>query len=1336
MPNAVYDDQDTTADDLNPAAAAERERLARATNPTTTDDDTFSKLTSPSHLAKSGTPGALVGGRKNNPDDKGKIAENNVEKQPKTRLGKAVAKGRRKYGKLFKNKWLIGVGIGGSGIVMLMLFLFILLGAFKLPHVTQNIAEWRFARIMSRQAVQNNRTLTTKIAVAAASNTSYNRLKATYFDGKGKVADTWSKLDKYRPGKQIQNLNTNNNLTFNYQGRRLVGITMNDRTLLTPRSNFIKDRIPGYTFTQDTRIAQQFAPELNNALRTNEIGWIVRSRVNSKIRQQLGISFVAWQIGQYKGKTAQEVANAEDRANAKAVNKPDTKAPVSSELEDKVNKAKTALAETIDDDDQLEKARANSGVSPATAAAIDDVGKVDIFRSALGVANPIYAVAAPLCIIYDGSMEQSEGTIDANSQAQMAAWNRFATISDQQKDGTTVDPNIIKAYDDKLGPVAGTIVDNRSNGKPYTTAGAVSPQSSAIGSFTLFNAALPGLDDDALGVANEVTEKVCHVLTDVKVAAGLGIANILASIFTVGTKDAFLQPIQGAARVTVNQITKKAVERFSLRQAVRNLPSNITGGQKMKIFLGKEVSKAGSVVGATLLAKQYVAHKAGLLNSGLETGGDYVSMLDSGANLNANEISRQGQFGRPLTRSEVNDDTVQTENMISSKNADKSTFERYFAISNPQSLITNVGNSMTSSWTNTSLLQKLNPSSITANLSSALTARTTASAVGEANYYNVQWGWPEEEINLMQSDSSYEMLENQSILDASGKQDEIAEKYNKCFGVDGDQTTVGKLLADGDIQRDENANVLNDRGDCSPVNLSFNNPEYGDLVFRWRVAQADEADLDEKIYQQEITTTAPVVDAESEAGIKRFKIATWNAKVGNSTAAWTEAANNIIDKGIDIVGTQELERAPAYTTYRQVIKSRDYAIYPDYDNGTKIARNGLNARSIIYNPKKFELVSDSYFRYPRNDDGGYSNKYEEVKPAQANAPVLQFRSLPDGDDPGGQDIFVINVHSAAGGNRMKQRFETNKILVEQVEKINQSNPGVPIFIVGDFNEGTGVRRIGGGLNNFTLDNNRENLLYCMFGKNELMVNAEDASNGNKTTCNPPKGAGGVDYVYGSPNVTFSNFKKLPKSVSRSDHQPVTVIASIAGSSGESSSGGGWQWPFAKKDFVGPFGSNVWGSCYVRCRHAGVDMGGTGGKTVLAAHDGTVVSVSSSGECKGIVVIKAQGTPYWHAYQHIVGIRPAVGEKVSAGDPIGTVYNGPNTGCIFGPHLHFSIEKSPKVSTYADGLLVCDVNSVDCAKNMTSLPPLCFLDSKGYNLGLSVNNKQLKGSDYCKKVLGG
>lgn len=126
-----------------------------------------------------------------------------------------------------------------------------------------------------------------------------------------------------------------------------------------------------------------------------------------------------------------------------------------------------------------------------------------------------------------------------------------------------------------------------------------------------------------------------------------------------------------------------------------------------------------------------------------------------------------------------------------------------------------------------------------------------------------------------------------------------------------------------------------------------------------------------------------------------------------------------------------------------------------------------------------------------------------------------------------------------------------------------------------------------------------------------------------------------------------------------------------GSGGDtpSASSSGWIRPAAGR-LTSTFGPR-WGR-----NHNGVDLGGGMGSAVVAARDGTVVSVvtschpSSSWGCGGgfgnyITIAHAGGLAT--IYAHLSSVSVTVGQQISGGQGVGGIGNSGNS---YGPHLHF------------------------------------------------------------------
>ncbi|MBK5211423.1 MAG: peptidoglycan DD-metalloendopeptidase family protein [Coriobacteriia bacterium] len=87
-------------------------------------------------------------------------------------------------------------------------------------------------------------------------------------------------------------------------------------------------------------------------------------------------------------------------------------------------------------------------------------------------------------------------------------------------------------------------------------------------------------------------------------------------------------------------------------------------------------------------------------------------------------------------------------------------------------------------------------------------------------------------------------------------------------------------------------------------------------------------------------------------------------------------------------------------------------------------------------------------------------------------------------------------------------------------------------------------------------------------------------------------------------------------------------------------------------------------------HTGVDIGAPSGSTILAAASGTVISAGYRGGYGNTVIIDhGNGVTTLYAHQRSGGIKVSVGQKVRAGQRIGTVGS---TGNSTGPHCHWEV----------------------------------------------------------------
>lgn len=782
-----------------------------------------------------------------------------------------------------KKGLLILGGVGGLGVGFMIWLIIFLFGALLIPQLAQHIAEYQFVRVTSQFADNAERVSDEKIALDtipddAAGNSFLASLKDKYGTLSNKASSLWSSLeDQYRPSKVISNLGTDGQgLTLNYSTsgvlRRQVldSVTLDgEKYFLNPQS-YLTKFIPGLSsiidFKNGVSFARNFTPALSDALEADSIGTIVRTAVAARIRSQLDIGLVAWTTGRLLAYYGKDPADARAMAGQDVKNDTDKnltpEEPVTDTLKAAEDTSNTALETDTSTLTGFNKIIANLGVDANAQAAISNAIASSGLKTVLGFFNPVYNVAMPLCIIYDGSLDSSSGTIDNSTTQQQRAFYFVESAADQEKTGSpAVNAEAVGALNSDLNGNDNIGLSNpevRANGGTVDTSNMVSSESSADGQTTILSALLPA------SIANTIDSfagPVCPKLTSLTGAITLGLLNTFVGVFSGGTttteEDLAAQAAQKlaaeeaqkiaedlAGQVDDSLLTDGATQVAAKAATVAVKPSLISRAANMLFGTAKT---AGQIAGLTVIAKLIVISKAAQLNSGTAENNDLANEADSGGNLQANEVSRQLNYGRPLDQTEVVQSDESDQHIQASYVSKESVFERYFAINNADSLVSKLGFSVYADLNGSifsNLMSKLGSlfdpiASISKIFSS--TDKTVALAQGtvdNTDYGNVQFGWSQSEENLINSSPSYMPLENQLVLDGHpGVEDTISQKYSVCFS-----DTIGELLSQDLIARDANGNVIDDptasAAICSPQQLGPNNPTYGDLVFRWRLAMS------------------------------------------------------------------------------------------------------------------------------------------------------------------------------------------------------------------------------------------------------------------------------------------------------------------------------------------------------------------------------------------------------------------------------------------------------------------------------------------------------------------
>lgn len=813
------------------------------------------------------------------------------------------------------NKRLVGI-VGGSAVIGLIILLLILISALEIPDLAQNITSYEFARVTRQFSQSAERITDEELALEAtdtgAKNSFYNTLRNKYSGAAGKVSDTWSKLDNYRPQKVIQNLGENNGLQLRFQDDQFIGGTL-DGVEFSIEKQGLTRFVPGLSsiisFKNNINFSSDFAPALEASLKANDVGPIIRGVVANDLRKELNISLIAWYVGKYQGKNAEQARIIEEDEKVAATDGTEPKVVEGSVAADNAAEeaGAQAKAEALSTTSGTEEIINNGGIVQAAKTAIGNSLANTPLKDVISIANPVAAAVTPLCIVYDGSLDKSGPVIDNQTRQQQAAYYYIASAGDQQKAGSDPekDPSgtglvrAIGATNDDVGNIAQSNAIIRADGGTVDTSSSVSAEASADGQFTLFNAL--GLPSAATTFFNAAAGTVCPVITNTAVQIGLGVANVAAQLIpgvdaSVDAGDAGAEATSEATGVFVREQSQNLVEKL-VSKALPGKAGSLVNRTGHMLF--DTAKNAGEIAGATVLAKLIVLSRAGLVDSGTAQGTDLTNEADSGGNIQASELERTQLFGRPLLQSEICTSNQDDQAFLSNQAGQESTFSRYLSVDNAGSLLSRVGiltdGDLSGSLANYIMhlgSEILRPTTLISSLTTLFWGHVVAAGCGNDNstdYGNVQFGWSDDEENLIDSSDTYRSsLENQAILDNStnGGETAIAQKYAVCFGYTynasgdgsfdptdpngylqlasgpGQPGSLGTLLSSGDIMRDSNGNVVNDPSAlCSPINLSYNNDTYGpQMVFRWRLAMQYDTTIDQFINEQTLTNSTGTVE--------------------------------------------------------------------------------------------------------------------------------------------------------------------------------------------------------------------------------------------------------------------------------------------------------------------------------------------------------------------------------------------------------------------------------------------------------------------------------------------
>lgn len=779
--------------------------------------------------------------------------KDNLIKRARSRFKDPKSKLRRR---------ILPLGAASGAAIILVMLLLIAMSSTKLIHLAQNITVWNMNRSARSWRQNISRVTEEQIGTEVMEESRYNQLKARF--GETKAGRAIEKVNSYRPSVVLDKMHAGSQPIFREVGERkflkflgpkkeFVGWNIDGATIEKTNSRFFhpianyKDKI---RFSADAQAAfERKFPDTNTLVRNKAVRlWLKERDVKLYGWRQRGESF--------KGLTREAAAAQEAQAASQARRTPPGPCKVPSTCE--TSKAATEAAEkrVTEAAKNPEGTGGAAGISEAAAedaaATIKNGGSW--LESALGKVSIVYTVALPLCLIYEGSLNNAGETIDKSETAHTKTYFDVRSSADQQEAGE-INSEALQAKADKYGLIGDSIPERRARGEAVDTVAetnpAAMPQASSTGSYSLIDAYLAGfMGKEAADFLDSIVDKACPIVTDLRVGLAITALEVALLVGSAGSSGAAKE----AGKVGIDAVLANATSRLVTKTVageVVGVGGRYVAGNLLRMG-GKFALKTGLFVGATFgiteLAHAAVLKHSNLENAGLATDELAATQADMGGNIYNNVVMKEINRGIPMTTPDLVADKVLGAAYIKQQNQQKPAFERYFALANPDSLLSKTGAFAVSSFSGKTIFAKLtsflaNPLS---NFGSIVGHHLTPSKVfaaetvkGAGEYNIVQWGYTEEENQLIDNDEEYSPIVNELVLEASNKAEEIQDKYGKCF-----TESNGTLLSSGWIVRNDDGTVVPNQGDCSPNKLGLHNPDgFGDLVFRWRLKYRYDATL-------------------------------------------------------------------------------------------------------------------------------------------------------------------------------------------------------------------------------------------------------------------------------------------------------------------------------------------------------------------------------------------------------------------------------------------------------------------------------------------------------------
>ena len=230
-------------------------------------------------------------------------------------------------------------------------------------------------------------------------------------------------------------------------------------------------------------------------------------------------------------------------------------------------------------------------------------------------------------------------------------------------------------------------------------------------------------------------------------------------------------------------------------------------------------------------------------------------------------------------------------------------------------------------------------------------------------------------------------------------------------------------------------------------------------------------------------------------------------KFAKSTVRMGHSVRLLQEQNLSIVGFQEFQ-APQFQEFLRLTGDA-YGVYPGNTFG---ALSAPMHNSIVWRKSDWTLLQADTLSIPY----GFKTVNGKKVVSRIQMPVLLLQS-----NATGQPIWVSNFHNAAKVvGPQAHRDEARALEIAMVKRLRAERPTTPVFVLGDLNETSKV--------------------FCQFQRKAPLQAAGPGGVTAANKCVTPKPLG-VDWIFGSTDVTFSNHQWLrtPLVQKATDHPLVT-----------------------------------------------------------------------------------------------------------------------------------------------------------------------------------------------------